>query len=164
MNTLARIVQKIQLNIGFACITIFLIAIMIQVFCRYAGVTVIWTGEVSTYAFIWSVFMGAGVMTYENKHFSFDFLASAITGRKKIFLHLLTAFIMLLFSIVLFYFGLVISKRFWNYTWITIPAIKMGYTWLCIPIFGATSSIYVLRNIIRNLYLLLIEKTKTKKI
>ena len=71
LKVIAKNIQRIQLVLGVACISIFFITIIIQVVCRYTGITVIWTGEVSTYTFIWSVFMGAGVMTYENKHFAF---------------------------------------------------------------------------------------------
>ena len=37
---------------GTVCISIFFVTIVIQVFCRYAGITVTWSGDVSTYAFI----------------------------------------------------------------------------------------------------------------
>jgi len=160
MNALAHFIQKIQLTVGFLCMSIFLCAIVIQVFCRYVGITVVWTGEISTYAFIWAVFMGAGVTTYENKHFSFDFLVSRLRETKKHYVRFLIALILFLFSVLVFYFGIVISKKFWNYTWISIPAIKMGYTWLCLPLFGASASIYSFKNMLEHMHYILLEKKK----
>ena len=43
---------------GTVCISIFFVTIVIQVFCRYAGITVTWTGDVSTYAFYMGRFCG----------------------------------------------------------------------------------------------------------
>jgi TRAP-type C4-dicarboxylate transport system permease small subunit len=140
-------IQKVQLAIGVICISIFFIAIVVQVFCRYTGVTVTWTGEVSTYSFIWSVFMGAGAMTYEKKHFAFGSLGDKLTGRKKEILNIFISFVVMLFSAAILYYGIIITMKFWNYTWIDIPNIKMGYTWLCVPILGLTSIIYCIDHI-----------------
>jgi TRAP-type C4-dicarboxylate transport system permease small subunit len=140
-------IQKVQLAIGVICISIFFIAIVVQVFCRYTGVTVTWTGEVSTYSFIWSVFMGAGAMTYEKKHFAFGSLGDKLTGRKKEILNIFISFVVMIFSSAILYYGIIITMKFWNYTWIDIPNIKMGYTWLCVPILGLTSIIYCIDHI-----------------
>ncbi|WP_372712819.1 TRAP transporter small permease [Ilyobacter sp.] len=145
---LSKQIQKIQLGVGVICISIFFISIVIQVFCRYAGVMVTWTGEVSKYAFTWSVFMGAGVMAYENKHFAFTSVLDKLDGKKKTVLKIFLAIIVLLFSMEILYYGTVISKKFWNYRWISIPEMKMGYTWLCVPILGFTSTIYSIDHII----------------
>lgn len=131
-----------------ACISIFFISIVIQVFCRYTGITVSWTGEVSTYTFTWSVFMGAGVMVYENQHFAFTGMIDKLEGKKKIVLQIFISLMVLLFSITILYYGIVITDKFWDYRWINLPEIKMGYTWLCVPILGFTSSIYSINHII----------------
>ncbi|MGK0465627.1 TRAP transporter small permease [Clostridium sp.] len=147
MKKIIKNIQKVQLAIGVICISIFFIAIVVQVFCRYTGVTVTWTGEVSTYSFIWSVFMGAGAMTYEKKHFAFGSLGDKLTGRKKEILNIFISFVVMLFSAAILYYGIIITMKFWNYTWIDIPNIKMGYTWLCVPILGLTSIIYCIDHI-----------------
>lgn len=147
MKKIIKNIQKVQLAIGVICISIFFIAIVVQVFCRYTGVTVTWTGEVSTYSFIWSVFMGAGAMTYEKKHFAFGSLGDKLIGRKKEMLNIFISLVVMLFSAAILYYGIIITMKFWNYTWIDIPNIKMGYTWLCVPILGLTSIIYCIDHI-----------------
>lgn len=127
---------------GTVCISIFFVTIVIQVFCRYTGITVTWTGDVSTYAFIWAVFMGAGAMTHENAHFAFTALKNRLSGTKKTRLCIVISCAVMLFTAATFYFGIVITRKFWNYRWITLPDIKMGYTLLCLPVFGFTGTLY----------------------
>ena len=148
LKTIAKYIQKFQLALGVACISIFFITILVQVICRYTGVTVIWTGEVSTYSFIWSVFMGAGVMTYENKHFAFTSFSDKLKGKSKEFLRVIIHIIMLLFSSAILYYGVVIAHKFWNYRWLSIPSMKAGYSWLCVPILGGACVIYCLSYIV----------------
>jgi len=148
VNKLTKVVKNIELGLGVFFITIFFITIVIQVFSRYLGISVMWTGEVSTYSFTWSVFMGAGVMTYENKHFAFNSLIEKLTGNKKESLKIFISFVILVFSAAIFYYGVIITRKFWNYRWITLPKVKMGYTWLCVPIMGVTSILYSLDHIL----------------
>lgn len=147
MNKLARYVKNIELGIGVLSITVFFITIVIQVFARYSGITVMWTGEVSTYTFTWAVFMGAGVMTFENKHFAFTSITDKLTGRKKEIHKIIISSIILIFSAATLYFGIIITGKFWNYRWITLPEVKMGYTWLCVPVLGGTCVLYCLNHI-----------------
>lgn len=148
VNNLAKIVRNIQLGLGVLFITVFFVTIVIQVFSRYAGITVMWTGEISTYSFTWAVFMGAGAMTYEHKHFAFTSLVDKLTGKRKEYLKIFISVIILIFSSATFYYGVIITSKFWNYRWINLPEVKMGYTWLCVPILGATCILYSLNHIV----------------
>jgi TRAP-type C4-dicarboxylate transport system permease small subunit len=147
MKKLAHGMYKVQLGLGFLFISIFLVSIVVQVFCRYLGVTVMWTGEVSTNSFIWTVFMGAGAMTYENKHFAFSSLKDKLSYRNRELLNIFNWIIILIFSISILYFGYQIVTKFWNYQWIQLSFIKMGYTYLCIPFLGFSVSVYAFNEI-----------------
>ena len=48
-------------------------------------------------------------------------------------------------------YGFDIVLEFWDYNWITLDWMKMGYTWMCVPISGATMSVYILSNTIKDL-------------
>ncbi|PKM66437.1 MAG: C4-dicarboxylate ABC transporter permease [Firmicutes bacterium HGW-Firmicutes-2] len=134
IDKIAKTVQSIEILFGTLFISIFFITIIIQVFSRYLGITVSWTGEVAMYSFTWAVFLGAGAMTYEDKHFAFTSL----------FLYL----IVMSFTLAILYYGVIITMKFWNYRWIDIPQMSMGYTWLCVPILGATTTLYCINHIV----------------
>lgn len=143
-----KILEKIQLTIGVLSLSIFFTAIIIQITTRHLGIPVIWTEEVANYSFIWSVFMGAAVMLNRKEHFSFDFFLQKLKGVSKTILLIVIDTIVLLFAAALFYYGIEAVKNFWNYNWVSLPALKMGYVWISIPIAGLTMAIYSLNHLI----------------
>lgn len=143
--------QKIQVGIGGFFLLIFLITIIVQMFCRYLGITATWTEDVSMYSFIWAVFMGAAAMVYERRHFAFTSLSDVLKNERiKAMLSIFISVIMLIFSILMAKYGVAIAKQFWNYTWVNIPALKRGPTWLCLPLCGITSSVYLIQMLIED--------------
>lgn len=145
-----RVMAKAQLVLGVACLSIFLVAILIQVFSRYLGISVMWSEEVANFSFIWSVFMGASIMFYEKEHFKFNMLSDKLQGKKKIYLDIFNNLILLTFNVLILYYGVQTVENFWNYTWISLP-LKMGYVWLCIPIMGFTMSTYTVSHLLDNI-------------
>jgi TRAP-type C4-dicarboxylate transport system permease small subunit len=146
-----KALEKIQLTICVISLSIFFVAIIIQIVTRHLGIAVIWTEEVANYSFIWSVFMGAAVMLNRREHFSFDFLLLKLKGVSKSTLLIVIDTIILLFTIALFYYGIEAVKNFWNYNWASLPAMKMGYVWISIPIMGFTMAVYSLNHLIQNI-------------
>lgn len=140
--------QKIQIGIGGIFLAIFLITIVYQMATRFLGITATWTEDVTQYSFIWAVFMGASAMVYENAHFAFTSISDLIKNpRIKGILSIIISCVMIVFAIAMVYYGVIITQRFWNYTWVNIPAFKRGPTWMCLPIAGVTSGIYILNQI-----------------
>lgn len=136
--------QKIQIAIGGGFLLIFLVAVVIQMMCRYLGIAAMWTEDVSMYSFIWAVFTGAGAMVHSKAHFAFTTLSDSMKDeRKKSILQIFINIVMLVFAVMMMKYGIDAAKQFWNYKWINIPSLKRGPTWLCIPFCGATSCIYL---------------------
>lgn len=150
-SMLIKLLEKIQLIIGGIFLSIFFIAIVIQVTTRMSGISAVWTEEVATYSFIWSVFMGTAVMLNRREHFQFDFLLKKLKGKAQRLLYFVNDLILLTFSFAIFYFGLEAVQNFWNYNWVSLPEMKMGYVWISVPIMGATMVIYTLNHIINNI-------------
>ena len=46
------------------------------------GIAATWTEDVSMYSFIWAVFMGAGAMVYEKRHFAFTSISDMMKNDK----------------------------------------------------------------------------------
>ncbi|MDR1535690.1 MAG: TRAP transporter small permease subunit [Planctomycetota bacterium] len=137
----------VQEIVGTILLAIFFVAIVMQIAARYLGVPLLWTEEVANYSFIWAVFMGASVMVYHRAHFSFTFFRDRFKGRGGAVYSALISAVLLFFTLALTWYGSRVAWTFWNYNWITLPWMKMGYTWLCLPIAGTTMSIYNLFHI-----------------
>ena len=149
MKKAIEMLQKIQIAIGGFFLCIFLLTVVYQMLSRYLGIAATWTEDVSMYSFIWAVFMGAGAMVYEKRHFAFTSISDMMKDeRKKTVLSIIIAVIMLFFAVLMVYYGFKVTKQFWNYTWVNIPSFKRGPTWLCLPLCGITSAIYLVHQIV----------------
>jgi TRAP-type C4-dicarboxylate transport system permease small subunit len=143
----ARIMEKIQVTFGVIFLSLFFLVIVIQMFARYTGISLIWTEEAANYSFIWSVFMGASVMIHRQGHFRFTMFFNKLTGKAKSILIIFINTILLIFSIALIYYGIIATKNFWNYNWFSIQSFKMGYMFISIPIMGISMTVYMIDHI-----------------
>ena len=135
--------------VGSVTLTIFFLAVLAQMFCRYLGVVALWTEEVSTYSFIFTVFLGAAALVRENKHFAFTAIADGIKSPlvKKI-ISIMIHVIVLVFAYYMFVYGKQLMQKFWNYKWVSLPSMKRGYTWLCMPISAVSMMAFSVESII----------------
>lgn len=148
MKKLIDGLQKLQIAVGGFFLMVFLITVVSQMALRYLSIAATWTEDVAMYSFIWAVFMGAGAMVYEKRHFAFTSLGDMLKDDKvKSILSLFISLVMLIFAVLMVYYGYKVTKQFWNYTWVNIPQFKRGPTWLCLPICGLTSALYLLQQI-----------------
>ena len=144
---------KVLAIIGSITLTIFFFAVFAQVFCRYLGIVALWTEEVSTYAFIFTVFMGAAALVRENRHFAFTAIADGIKSPviKKL-ISILIPGIILVFAYFLLVYGRQLMQKFWNYKWVSLPTMKRGYTWLCMPISAVSMMVFSAESIVRQVW------------
>lgn len=147
--------EKFQMALGVIFLSIFFIAILVQIVTRYIGVSVIWTEEVANYSFIWAIFMGAAVMVNRREHFSFDFLTQKLKGKKRASLLTVIDAIVAIFAFFITLYGYEAVTTFWNYNWLSLPELKMGYIWIAIPVMGVTMLIYSLNHIFNHIKVLL---------
>ena len=142
--------------VGSVTLSIFFLAVLAQMFCRYLGVVALWTEEVSTYSFIFTVFLGAAALVRENKHIAFTAIADGIKSPvvKKI-ISIMIHVIVLVFAYYMFVYGKQLMQKFWNYKWVSLPAMKRGYTWMCMPISAVSMMAFSVESIIKETYAML---------
>ncbi|WP_080873041.1 TRAP transporter small permease [Oceanobacillus timonensis] len=150
MKKAIQALEKAQITIGIIFLCIFFFVIVLQIVTRQLGISIIWTEEAANYSFIWAVFMGAAVMVNRREHFNFDFLQQKLQGKKRIFLSLVNDSVLIIFNVCIFLLGLQVVNEFWNYTWSTLPEMKMGYVWIAIPIMAGTMLVYTLSHMVQH--------------
>lgn len=148
MKKFVEKILHIQEALGTILLSVFFLAILLQIAARYLKISLMWTEELANYSFIWAVFMGASSMVYYKAHFCFTFFKDRFKGAKGRIYDIFVSLAMLFFTLPMCYYGCDIVKEFWNYNWISLPQVKMGYTWLCVPIMGFTMSLYLICQII----------------
>lgn len=154
MNRFVKALEKVQLTAGVIFLSLFFIIIIIQIATRHLGIPAIWTVELASYSFIWAVFMGASVMVNRREHFSFDLFQRKLKGKARISLGIFNDLVLILFNGAIFYYGIKVVQNFWDYNWVAIPSMKMGYVWMSIPIMGITMIIYSLSHLLNHIKLL----------
>ncbi len=93
-------VERGLLPVLAALLAFITLGIFVQVCLRYLfSVAFIWGEELSLFAFIWCVFLGAAVNTRRRSHFAFDFLAGLLRGRAAAAQRLLVDLVVLAFSL-----------------------------------------------------------------
>jgi TRAP-type transport system small permease protein len=147
MKRFVKALEKLQITVGIIFLSVFFLVILLQIITRYMGISVIWTEEVANYSFIWAIFMGAAVMVNRREHFNFDFIIRKLTGKKKVSLNVFNDLVLIVFNVCIFFLGVIVVKEFWNYTWATLPDMKMGYIWIAIPIMAGTMILYSISHI-----------------
>ncbi len=151
MQKIINYIEKIQLILGTIFLVIFVITTLIQVSTRYLGISAIWTEEISVNSFIWSMLLGAAVMTRKKQHFSFNLLNNKISHKNLLYLTIFQDIIIISFCIFGSIYSIDITNTFWNSKWISIPFLKQGYVWVILPIMFITMTIYLLEDIILNI-------------
>ena len=100
VERLLTAVERRLLPLLAALLAFITVGVFVQVCLRYLfSVAFIWGEELSLFAFIWCVFLGAAVNTRRRTHFSFDFVAGLLRGRAAAAQRLLVDLIILGFSI-----------------------------------------------------------------
>jgi len=160
MEKLGKIITKVidiwakaLAVIGSITLTIFFGAVIAQMFCRYLGIMALWTEEVSTYAFIFTVFIGAAALVRENKHFAFTAISDGIKNPliKKL-ISILISVIVLVFAYYMFVYGKQLMQKFWNYKWVSLPSMKRGYTWMCVPVSAVSMMVFSAESIVKQVW------------
>lgn len=93
------------------------VGVFVQVCLRYLfSLSFLWGEELSLFAFIWCVFLGAAIALRRRTHFAFDFVAGLLRGRPAAIQRLLVDLIVLGLAVVLLVqghqFSLLSLKRF----------------------------------------------------
>lgn len=144
--------EAIQLRVAALFLTLFIACIGLQVLSRYIpGVTVLWAGDIATYAFIWMVFLGAGVMVRRRQHFQLGVLKERLRGRLRLGLDMFTQLAILFFSIVITVYGIKLTLQFWDWSINALPAIKQRYVWSVLPVTGFTMVFYTIANLLEDI-------------
>ncbi|TVP83167.1 MAG: TRAP transporter small permease [Alkalicoccus sp.] len=95
------------LYLRYACSLMLLTIIVItlaQVFFRFIlNSPFVWTDELSRFLLIWLVFLGAGVVSYDDKHLSVNLFQEMMTPKWKLVTDILMRSVIIIFLVIVAY-------------------------------------------------------------
>ncbi|MDI3548301.1 MAG: TRAP-type transport system small permease protein [Halanaerobiales bacterium] len=136
------------------------VALIIQVFFRYVlNISLEWPFELSIYAFVWTLYLGAAYARREGKHVKLDIIYNRLSPRVQ-------AFFNLIFNIITTWIFLIILYPVWNYLLFTYRiktvALKLPWTYvfMVFPIFLVLTIIHNIKFVYDDILFLIGKKKK----
>ncbi len=140
MNKILRLIDDLLAFLLVFTLLLLLVPVCLQIFSRYTDFIprYMWTEEMSRFFFIWLIMLGATIGVREKMHFDVDFLPKLSERTNRVLLFL-CQFFMLVFSGVIFYWGIEFTQFGWNQTseladmpmwWIFIAWPISGFLWI----------------------------------
>lgn len=139
-NTIKRITQVFYdfLRVVLSILVSGIVLIMVlNIFSRYAfGVTFSWVPEMARFLMVWTIFLGAGILTYNEEHMKVDILERHLSGLP----HKVLKLIIILGSMVLYLFivvyGISLVIKTQGQVASSMMFLPMNLVYLAIPISG----------------------------
>lgn len=131
----------------FSLLSLMCIVIFLQVIFRYIiKYSLPWSEELARYLFVWLALMGAAVGVGKNAHFGIDILVKKLSYRLQKYFNLIGSLFILLFLLVVFYHGSVLTINNWAQL---SPAMRipMSFPYAAVPVSTVLMSVYIIKNI-----------------
>lgn len=144
INLINNVIKTlIGLFLGFMFVILFL-----EIISRYFLIfQIMWSEEIARYLFIWIVFLGSAYAFKENLHLYIDIFISKIPLPYRNYINILHYILILIFLILLLYYGIEYSKIFWYDPIATVRFIHLGWIYSIIPL----SAVLMILNIVVSL-------------
>ncbi len=135
-SPLQRVIDKIDVTISVTALTILVIIVSVQVFCRYVLQNSLdWTEELARYLSIWSVMFGCSYAMKNDGHLEMTVLRSLVGPRLRKAIHAFACLMCLLFCLIMIYAGMEsIENIRWSEQLTPAMQIPAWIIWLAMPI------------------------------
>lgn len=161
MDTITKILDKIEkymTNITSVMIIILTLLISFQVFIRYVLNTgQFWIQELSVMMMMWIAFLGAAAAVWDNSHIGLNFVVESFPISLKVWTRVLNDFIILVFSVLFFNYGLTLISKTMGGT-LSALGFSIGYTYIIIPVSAFLMALFSIVKIINRIRLFYFKK------
>ena len=144
-----RIVRLATQAIVASVYVLLALVVVAQVFFRYVlNDSLDWAEEFSRYALLWSVLLGAALVSEKREHVNVDFLRETLPQKRRYALDLLNAALVLLLCGLLVWYGLAFARRA---VFAISPAAgyPMWIVYLAMPIGGALIALFTFASLLK---------------
>jgi len=146
VNFYNRQIQKLMV----AILIVMLISMFIMILGRYIPFIppFLWTLETVAFGMIWMTFLGASVALREKKHFYLDIVPEKIKERFSLFLYIVYAGSILIFTYVYIVYGFLYFKDWSLVQNSEIMYINMGFVFFSVPLCGLNCLLFFIAELV----------------
>ena len=158
MSDLKREPRLIALEkgLGGAFFAILIVSIILQVATRLlpkvfgdsAIISLPWTEELSRFAFVWTLMLGASVGIYNQEHFALTLVRDAVPRAVQWWMELLVYLFELVFIACLVKYGYLMAEMVWGQV---SPALglRYAYVYLSVPVGACLMGVHAVGNMVK---------------
>ena len=118
-------------------LVLMVVVVCLGVFFRYVlNAALVWYDEFASYILVWLTFYGAVVASYRRRHIGFEMVVSKFQPKTRRIFDFTGECFVLLFQLVLFYYGWLLVDRMGDGSAITLTWVKMGWVYSVLPVTG----------------------------
>jgi TRAP-type C4-dicarboxylate transport system permease small subunit len=150
---------RIEKSLAGACFAAVMLSIFLQVATRllpkflgnWAIISLPWTEELSRFAFVWLLMLGASVGLYRQEHFALTLFTNLFSPARRWWCELLVYVLELVFIGFLIWYGYLMSEMVWGQI---SPALgwRYAYVYSSVPVGAALMAVHLL-TFLRSRYL-----------
>lgn len=146
---LTKIVASILMVLCIIVMTLLTGTVLLQVITRAVGYSMPGTEEFSRLMIVWLTFLGSSLAFYEKMHLAVTFFVRKFKGNKRMLIQTAVNILIILFYIVVIYYGFKLSVTAFGSTSATLQ-IPMSAFYLSIPVSGIFAVFFILSGIKEN--------------
>ena len=116
----------------------------------------LWTLEVTNFALIWGIFIGASIAMREHQHFFvdiFEFDGKTINPKFDLFLRILSHVITAGIAFVFIYYGWQYFTGWGMIQYSDITGVNLGWLYFSVPVAGASFLLFLLERVLKEFFI-----------
>lgn len=130
---LRRVMFNLEEIAGCVLLAVIVLSSTLEIVSRNLNMPVIWTNELSRYAFIWAVFIGSVVLVKRQGHIAILFLESILPRKLAKVLHVILQIALIVLFAVLIKYGFRLAAELWNVKTTTLE-LPTGLVYAILPV------------------------------
>jgi TRAP-type C4-dicarboxylate transport system permease small subunit len=137
MERLLRRLIKLIEWWGVLMLVLMVALVCLGVFFRYVlGASLTWYDEFASYLLVWLTFYGSVVASFRKRHIGFEVVIEKFTPGVRRFFDFIAECFVLVFQVVLLYYGWELIQKMGDDRTVSLPWVKMGWIYSVLPIAG----------------------------
>ena len=140
---------KIEEAVAIVCMFVMMVIIFVAAVLRAAGAPLNWALDAALFLTAWSVFLGADVAYRNGKLVRVDILTDRLPHKVQNILMIAMEIGILIFLIVMFFYGIQMSISTYDRTFQGIPGFSYTWVTISIPVSCCLMGITAIHNLIK---------------
>lgn len=155
MDKFVKFIARFSAAVSTICIAALAITVASQVFFRKVlNQSLTWTDEYGPFMLVWLTLFGAVAALYDKRHLAITALVERLKGTAKHAVVIISNLCILIFVLILFWYGIPMVLQLMNINAVSIP-IPKAYIYAVIPFTSICCAIVIIDAVIKEFKLML---------